>query len=213
VAGGDFGLLRAHGLDVQADEAAGFGVAAQFQHADLVEGDAQVGRAEGFVLVILQAVLVVEMDRPELAGGEGKGHFVGGIEAGEDGVGGFDQAADAVGVAAAVGHGDGVANGGEVGVVHRLVGLGLDGDLDVLVVIQDGVDGVEQVFVGVDGVLGFADVGAFAGEPEDHEVGAQGPANVHRLFRPLDGPFADSRVVGGVAAIHAAGVFPEARGE
>jgi hypothetical protein len=60
------GRLRAHRLDVEADDLAVLAVAVADEHVDLVEGAAEVDRAEGLVLVVLQAVLVVQVDAPEL---------------------------------------------------------------------------------------------------------------------------------------------------
>ena len=91
VARGNVGFLRAHGFDVQADERARFGISAQFQHADLIEGGAQVGAAEGFVLIKFQPVLVIEVDAPEFAEGQGEGHFVRRVQAGKLSVRGFDS--------------------------------------------------------------------------------------------------------------------------
>ena len=76
-----------HRLDVEPDALAVAAVAVLFQGPDLVEGAAQVDRAEDLVLVVLQAVLVVEVDAPELVVLEGVGHVVGGVEPGEDRVG------------------------------------------------------------------------------------------------------------------------------
>src|SRR3954471_14567349 len=55
---------RAEGMDIETNVFAVFPVAISFQRADLVEGDAEVGTAERFVLVKFQPVLIVEMQRP-----------------------------------------------------------------------------------------------------------------------------------------------------
>src|SRR6266404_2348906 len=90
------GALRSHGLDVEADDFALLPVTVANQDVHLVEGAAQVDGPEGFVLVVFQAVLIVEVNAPELAVEDGVGHFVAGVEAGQDAVGGFDQDADAI---------------------------------------------------------------------------------------------------------------------
>src|SRR5258706_568933 len=82
-------------MDVETDAFAFLAVAVAFEGADLVEGDAQVGAAEGFVLVEFESVLVVEMERPEFIEGHREINFIGRVEAGEDGMGGLDEAADA----------------------------------------------------------------------------------------------------------------------
>ena len=61
-----------------------------------------------------------------------------------------------------------VADRRQVGLVHRLVGLRLDDDADVLVVLEQRVDARRaDAAYGVDRVLGLADVRALAGQPED----------------------------------------------
>ena len=88
-------LRRPHGLDVQPDRPI---VAGPLQHPDGVEGPAQVHGAERLVLIVLQAVLIVEMNAPQLLVPQGVGHIVRGIEAGQDGMGRLDQnAANATG--------------------------------------------------------------------------------------------------------------------
>ena len=81
-------LRRAERMHVEADIFAVLAVTVALQRAHLVEGDAQIGAAEGFVLVELEAVLVVEMQRPQLAEGHREIDFVRRIKAGQYGVGG-----------------------------------------------------------------------------------------------------------------------------
>ena len=54
-------LRRAHRLDIEADTAV---VAGAFEHPHRVEGAAEIDAAEGFVLIVFQTVLIVEMDAP-----------------------------------------------------------------------------------------------------------------------------------------------------
>ena len=75
---------RAHRLDVEADALAVAAVAVGLEGPDLVERAAEVRGAERLVLVVLQAVLVVEVDAPEFPVLQGVGHVVGRIQAGED---------------------------------------------------------------------------------------------------------------------------------
>lgn len=88
----DFG--RAEGMNVEADALAVFAVTVALEGPDLIKGDAQIGAAERFVLIELEAVLIVKMKRPELAKSHGEIDFIGGIEAGKNGMRGLDQAAD-----------------------------------------------------------------------------------------------------------------------
>jgi len=58
----------------------------------------------------------------------------------------------------------------DVGLIHRLVGLGFDGDLDLGVVFEHVVDGLDQSIDRDLAVLGLANVRAFAREPEDNQL-------------------------------------------
>src|SRR5208283_250361 len=84
-----------HGLDVEADALAVLAVAVLLEHPDLVERPAQVHRAEDLVLVVFQAVLVVQVNAPELAVVESEGHVIGWVKAGQDRMGTLDQDARA----------------------------------------------------------------------------------------------------------------------
>ena len=55
-------FCSAEGMDVEADVFAFLAVAIAFEGADLVEGDAKVRTAKGFVLVELEPVLIVKME-------------------------------------------------------------------------------------------------------------------------------------------------------
>jgi len=207
-----FHLGGAEGMDVEADHLAFLAVAVTFQGADLVEGDAQIGAAKGFILVELQAVLVVEMEGPELAEGAGEVDFVGRVESGQDGVGGFDEGADAFGIVGELGDGEGVADGGDIGDVHGFIGFGLDGDADFFVVGEHLIDGVDEEIHAFAGVLGLAEVTAFAGEPEDDEIGAEMPGDIDATEGSIDGVAAAFGLVIGVGAIDGMGVEPQSWG-
>ena len=86
-------------MHVEADVFTVLAVAVALQRADLVEGDAQIRAGKGLVLVELQAVLVVEVQRPELAEGHGEVDFVRRVKPGQDGVRRFDEAAHPLRVA------------------------------------------------------------------------------------------------------------------
>jgi hypothetical protein len=91
-----------------------------------------------------------------------------------------------------------MADGRDVGDVHRFIGLGFDGDAHVLVVGQHFVDGLDQVIDAFAGVLGFAEVGTLAGEPEHDEVGLHRLGDVDAAQRTVDGVFAALGIVAGV---------------
>ena len=124
---------------------------------------------------------------------------------------GLDQAADALRSVGHETHRDRVTDGRDVGVVHRLVRLGLDHDADVLVVVEHLLHGVGDALGGDDGILGFADVGAFTGEPQHDVLGAEGLGDIDGALAALDGVFAALRAVVGVAAVDGVGVEPHAR--
>src|SRR5829696_5756842 len=81
---GVFGFRRAERMNVETDVFAVAAVFVAFEDAHLIESAAEVCAAERFVLVEFQAVLVVEMERPELAEGHREIDFVGRIESGKD---------------------------------------------------------------------------------------------------------------------------------
>ena len=139
---------RPEGVHIEANELAFLAVAVALEGSDLVERHAQVGGAKGLVLIELQAVLVVQVQRPELAERHCEIDFIGRIETGEDGVGRLDDAAHSLGILGELGDGQRVPGGGQVGVVHGLVGLWLDGQADLLVVLEHRVEGLDQQFGG-----------------------------------------------------------------
>ncbi len=68
------------------------------QDPDLHKGPAQIYGAKGFVLVKFQAVLIVEMNAPQLFVGQGIGHFIRRIQPGQNGVSRLDQTAHPAGI-------------------------------------------------------------------------------------------------------------------
>ena len=177
------GAGGAHRLDVEADAAV---VAAALQHPDRVEGPAQVDRAEHLVLVVLQAVLVVEVDAPQLAVPQGVGHVVGRVEAGQDRVGRLDQHADARRLGGAVaqarkwpGVGRYAWSIGSFGFISPRMRMFLSYSSSALTASRMRPDGGDRV-------LGLADVGALAGQPQDDVLAAEGVGDV-------DGTLASAR--------------------
>ena len=106
-----------------------------------------------------------------------------------------------------------MADGRQIGLVHRLVGLGLAQDADLLVVLEDRVPGVDDPGDGRLGVLGLADVGAFAGQPEDVVLAADLAGDVDAPLGAVEGVLAVGGVVGGEAAVDRSRIFPEPRGD
>jgi len=85
--------LSAQCLHVHAHHA-DFPEAVLIEHADLVERPADIYRGKRAVLIELQAVLVVEVNAPQLAEGHGEPDFIGRIQACENGVRRFHQHTD-----------------------------------------------------------------------------------------------------------------------
>ena len=126
-------------------------------------------------------------------------------------MGGFNERAGAGGITSEGGDGEDVADGGDVGVVHRLVGLGLDGEADFRIVGEHGVEGFDEPVEGLPGAFSFAKVGALPREPQDEDVGAEFAGDVYGLQAAVNGVAAVGGVVGGVGAIHGARGKPQAR--
>ena len=82
-------LLRALGLNVQADVFTMLAVVIFHQDPNLIERLAQILHAKGLILIKLEAVLVIQVNAPKLAAGQAEGDLTGRIQAGQDGVGRF----------------------------------------------------------------------------------------------------------------------------
>ena len=128
-------------------------------------------------------------------------------------MGAFDERADAFGVASQLSEGERVADGGNIGVVHRFVGLGLDGEPGALVVGEHFIESLDEILDAAGSALGFADVGAFAREPEDDEVGAENFGDVNGAKGAVNGVLAMFGIVAGVRAVNGVGAEPETRGD
>src|SRR3989442_283060 len=95
-------MLDFRGAERMHVEANGFPIPAvviAFQGADLVERHAKIIAPKRLVLIELQTVLVVEMERPEFAESHREINFVGRIKPGQGGVGAFDEAPPSLRVA------------------------------------------------------------------------------------------------------------------
>src|SRR5438046_3018967 len=164
----------------------GLAVAVAFQRADLVERDTKVGAPKRFVLIELEAVLVIQMERPEFAKRHGKINFVGRIEPGQDGVRAFDEATHSLRVARELSDGERVADGRQISVVHRLVRLRLDGQADLFVVSQHFIERFDKQFDAAPSVLRLANVSALARKPENENVRAENSGDVNGAEGAVD---------------------------
>src|ERR1043166_1208280 len=81
----DFG--GAEGVNIETDVLSVAAIFISFQNTHLIEGGAKVITGEGLVLVEFKAVLIIEVQGPELAEGHGKVDFIGGGGGGGGGEG------------------------------------------------------------------------------------------------------------------------------
>ena len=98
----------------------------------------------------------------------------------------------------------------------RLVGLGLEGEdevvLPVLDVVGEEVEGVAEALAGLERVLGGVALDALAAAPEDVHLRPELDAEVDGVHRLLQGVGAHPRVVGGEGAVLESGVAEEVGG-
>ena len=128
-------------------------------------------------------------------------------------MGRLNDAAHSLGILGELGNGQRMPGGGQVGVIHGLIGLGLDGQPDLLVVLEHRIESLDQQFGGARSRLGFAQVGAFAGQPQHQDVGAQFVGDVDALSGTIDGVAAQLRIVAGVATVDGLRSEPQAGGD
>src|SRR6478735_856393 len=177
----------------------------------------QVAVAEHQVLVELDAALAVEVDVEELALVERLGDPVGEVQAGHLLVPGFGVDAHQFGALEGFDERQGVAQGGQEDVAAGFVGLGLDGEPDVVALVGDvvaqQVHGLAVAFQGAADVLGGVVFTAFAAAPHDEGLGTElgGQVNVVQDFAQGEAP--DSAVVAGEAAVLEDGVAEEVGGD
>ena len=112
-----------------------------------------------------------------------------------------------------IGHAHHVADGGQIRLVHRLVGLGFAQNADFPVVLEDRVPGLDDPGDGGLGALGFADVGAFAGQPEHVVLAADLARDIDAAASAIEGVLAVAGVVRRECAVDRARIFPEPRGD
>src|SRR5207302_975555 len=155
---------------VETDVLAVVAVAVALERAHLIESDAQVIASKRLVLVELQSVLVVQMQRPEFAEGHRELDFIGGIKPSEDRVRAFDETTHTFRIARQLCDGKRVSYRWQISVVHRLVRLRLDGETDFFVVRQHRVERLNEVLEAAARVFRFANVTAFTREPKHENI-------------------------------------------
>lgn len=206
-------LGRSKWMHIKADEFALGTVAIALEGAHLVESAAKIGAAKRFVLVKFQAVLIVQMQRPQLAETHGKIDFISGIKSGQDAMGGFDERPDSFGIGSQLGDGQGMADGRNVGVIHRFIGLGFDGQAGTAIVSEHLVESLDEQFDAALSIFGFAQVSAFAGQPEHDQIGAEDSGDIQAAKGSVDGILAAFFVVAGISAIDGHWGKPEPGGD
>ena len=170
-----------------------------------MEGLLEVLGAEAEVLVIAADPLAVEVDVEQLARPQRLPHPVREREPGHRLVRHLGVDAHHLG---AVQHGDEVqcvAHGGQEDVAAGLVGLGLDGELQRVPlldhVVRQQVDRLAVALERVTRVLGHAHLGALAPAPEHVDLGAELGPEIDREHRLADRRPAHAAVVGGEGAV------------
>ena len=107
-------------------------VAHIFEELDQHEGAFDVGGSKAEVLVIAAHDLVVEVDMEELAHFPGLGDAMQEVEPGHSFVGHFGIDADHFGVVEGIDKGQGMPDGRQKDIATGLVGLGFEGELQVV---------------------------------------------------------------------------------
>lgn len=202
-------LGGAEGVDVEADVFTAAAVSGSFEHAHLIKGASEIGAAKGLVLIELQSVLIIEVERPQFPERHGEIDFVRGIQTSQDAMGGFDQSADSFWIVGQLSDGQRVTDGGKVGVIHRFVRFRFDCQAGSLVVSQHAIESVDQQFDAAPAVFGFPQIGPLASQPEDDEIGAENSGDINATERPVDGVLPAFFVVAGVSAINGHRTEPE----
>ena len=195
-------VLVAVGMGV---EVAGPVVPGELEQAHEMEGLLEVLGAEAEVLVIAADPLAVEVDVEQLARPQRLPDAMHERQPGHRLVRHLGVDAHHLG---AVQHRDEVqrmAHGGQEDVAAGLVGLGLDGELQLVAlldhVVGQQVDRLAVTLERVARVLGHAHLGALAPAPEDVDLGAELGPEVDGEHRLADRRPAHAAVVGGEGAV------------
>src|SRR5579859_4431493 len=189
-------------LEVEVDRA---GVVAGVDQVDDPECAAGVPGAEPQVLVEAGAVLPVQVEVEQLAVPQCLRQPVGVVQPGHLLVPGLGVQADLAGMGELADECQGVPDGGQQDVAARLVRLGLDGEPQVVPVVQDILgEYVEGFLVPVQrgpDVLGGPRFGAFPAAPGDVGAGAEVGGQVQVVHDLAQRVPADVAVVGGERAV------------
>ena len=105
-------------------------------------------------------------------------------------------------------HGDGVTDGGDIGVIHGFVGLGFDHHTDVFVIVQHHLQSICDALSGDHRVFGFTDIGTFTGKPQHDVTGPQSIGDIDGAFGAFQSIFPAFGAVVGVSAVDGLGGEP-----
>ena len=178
-----------HGFYIQAHILPVFTVAILLQHLYLVKGGPQVFHTKGFILVILDTVLVVEMDGHQFTHCHCKPDFMGRVKAGQDGMGALQVAAHPSRVNGGCRHSQHMAHGPADASVNGLVWLGLNANPDIRIIFQHFIDGLNQHLRGPYRGFGLRTEGSLPCQPQHHHITAQLLCNVNGAVSPPHGVF------------------------
>src|ERR1041385_2003470 len=206
----DFGCTE--WVHVKSDPFAFPAVAIAFESADLIESNTEIGTAEGFVLVEFQTILIIEMERPKLAEGHGKINFIRGVEASKDCLRGLNETSNALGSASQLGNSQGMANRGQISMIHRLIWFGFNCEPNFPIVSEHFVQCLNKQIHAPSAVLGLAQISSLAGDPQHDQVCSNIIGDVNGAQRALDSILATFWIVAGVCAINGHRTEPKARG-
>src|ERR1041384_7947804 len=94
-----------------------------------------------------------------------------------------------------------MTNGRQISVIHRFIGLGLDGKANFSIVRQHFVDRLYKEFYAATAILRFAQISSFTSEPENENVRFQIVGDVDGAQRALNRVFPAFRIVAGICAV------------
>ena len=201
----------AHRLDIQANILPLGAVVVFCEHLHLVECLPQILHTERLVLIVANAVLIVQMNGKQLVKSQCKADFVGGIQPGQNRMRRFQIAADAFGIGCSSGNRHHMPHCAADGTVDGFVGLGFDADTDVFIIGQHFIDGFNQLLCRPYRALALCTERSLAGQPQNDQIGAQFFGNIDRAVCAPHSVFPVALARRHKAAVLRAGIHPQTR--
>ncbi len=199
-----------HCLDVKADIAF-LPVFVLYEDLDLVEGRTQILYTETLVLIIADAVLIIEVNGEQLIKSKSETDFIGRIQPGQDCMCALEIAANTFGINGRSGDTHHMADGAAEGAVNRFIWLGFNADADRFIIAEHVVDRFDQLFCSRYGALGFRAERTFAGKPQHNQITAQFPGNIDGTIGAPHGKIAVLFAGACKTAVSRMGIHPEPR--